>query len=283
MNTIYFGFIDRHASTAPAKSSCRSSRKIPRCRAMDRICAADRRSQEPLISTRRRGGCGRPGRRWQSPGIVLSLAWIGARLANSPLEHVRRHRLCCVGHFPPRAIGVRPAVRDRWRSSSAGLVVFPVLVLIAATAAALGPWVGLSQRLRRRAPEFVASVHDWPLSGTPAAAISSGQARIARSEPHRRQGSCAVALIRMVPIAPFSLVNVLAGASQLTAGRLSDRHRPWHGAGHHHDGGARRADRGFCPKRIVVECPAARPHHRGLGRRLPRGTVRRHLVAGRNR
>jgi phosphatidylserine/phosphatidylglycerophosphate/cardiolipin synthase-like enzyme/uncharacterized membrane protein YdjX (TVP38/TMEM64 family) len=97
-----------------------------------------------------------------------------------------------------------------------GLVVFPVLVLIAATAAALGPWMG-----------FVSAGIGVLLSALTLFLIGRflGHARLQRllgrraARVQRRvigKGVVAVAMIRMVPIAPFSVVNLVAGASELS-------------------------------------------------------------------
>jgi phospholipase D1/2 len=97
-----------------------------------------------------------------------------------------------------------------------GLVVFPVLVLIAATSAALGPWMG-----------FFSAGAGVLLSALLLFAIGRvlGQARLQRLLGRRAarvqsriigKGIVAVAMIRMVPIAPFSIVNVVAGASKLS-------------------------------------------------------------------
>jgi phosphatidylserine/phosphatidylglycerophosphate/cardiolipin synthase-like enzyme/uncharacterized membrane protein YdjX (TVP38/TMEM64 family) len=97
-----------------------------------------------------------------------------------------------------------------------GLVVFPVLVLIAATAAALGPWMGfasagigvlLSATTLFMIGRFLGHARLQLLLGRRAARI---QRRVIG------KGVVAVALIRMVPIAPFSVVNLVAGASQLS-------------------------------------------------------------------
>jgi phospholipase D1/2 len=97
-----------------------------------------------------------------------------------------------------------------------GLVVFPVLVLIAATAAALGPWMG-----------FVSAATGVLLSSAILFGIGRvlGHVRLQRLLGRRSarvqsriigKGIVAVAMIRMVPIAPFSIVNVVAGASKLS-------------------------------------------------------------------
>lgn len=96
-----------------------------------------------------------------------------------------------------------------------GLIVFPVLVLIAATAAALGPWLGfatamagvlLSALLLFAIGRFLGRERLQRLLGRRAARI---QERVVG------KGILAVVVIRMIPIAPFSLVNVAAGASTL--------------------------------------------------------------------
>jgi uncharacterized membrane protein YdjX (TVP38/TMEM64 family) len=96
-----------------------------------------------------------------------------------------------------------------------GLVVFPVLVLIAATAAALGPWLG-----------FVTAMTGVVLSAFILFVIGRalGRERLQRLLGRRTariqervvgKGILAVVVIRMIPIAPFSVVNVVAGASTL--------------------------------------------------------------------
>ena len=94
--------------------------------------------------------------------------------------------------------------------------VFPVLVLIAATAAALGPWMGffsagigvlLSALTLFTIGRFLGHARLQRLLGRRAARI---QRRVIG------KGVVAVAMIRMVPIAPFSVVNLVAGASELS-------------------------------------------------------------------
>ncbi|WP_398480025.1 VTT domain-containing protein [Tardiphaga sp.] len=94
-----------------------------------------------------------------------------------------------------------------------GLVLFPVTVMIAVTAAALGPWIGLGSAL---------------VGTLASASLLYTVGRIVGIKPVQRMlgprlrriqnkivgnGIIAVVLIRMLPLAPFSLVNMAAGAS----------------------------------------------------------------------
>jgi uncharacterized membrane protein YdjX (TVP38/TMEM64 family) len=97
----------------------------------------------------------------------------------------------------------------------AGVCFFPVTVLITATGAAFGPWLGLA----------------YALIGTIlSATISFGLGAYIGREPLESllgprlnrvrnglvaSGVLTVAGIRMVPLAPFALVNLVAGASRI--------------------------------------------------------------------
>ncbi|MDB5584240.1 MAG: hypothetical protein JWR80_9416 [Bradyrhizobium sp.] len=95
----------------------------------------------------------------------------------------------------------------------AGLVMFPVLMLIAASAAAFGPWFGFAYAtLGALASAAVgysigAAVGKRPLRNILGPRLNKVRQRIAR------RGVIAVAAIRLVPIAPFTVVNLVAGAS----------------------------------------------------------------------
>ncbi|MET0710303.1 MAG: VTT domain-containing protein [Tardiphaga sp.] len=94
-----------------------------------------------------------------------------------------------------------------------GLVLFPVMVLIAVTAAALGPWLGFCSAA---------------VGALASASLLFGIGHVVGIDPVRRMlgprltriqkkivgnGVIAMALVRMVPVAPFSVVNLAAGAS----------------------------------------------------------------------
>jgi len=96
-----------------------------------------------------------------------------------------------------------------------GLVIFPVNVLIAASILIFGPWRGalyavlgctlsawLLYEIGRRIPNN--RLHDWLGSR-----LDRVRARLAW------RGVLAVALVRAVPIAPYSIVNLAAGAARI--------------------------------------------------------------------
>jgi len=100
-----------------------------------------------------------------------------------------------------------------------GLIVFPVVVLIAATAIMLGPWLG---SLTAIAGVLLSALVLFLIGRVLGRRLLQSVIGARGAEIQRRivgKGIIAVTLIRMVPVAPFSLVNLVAGASKL---RLSD-------------------------------------------------------------
>jgi endonuclease/exonuclease/phosphatase family metal-dependent hydrolase/uncharacterized membrane protein YdjX (TVP38/TMEM64 family) len=155
-----------------------------------------------------------------------------------------------------------------------GLVVFPVTVMIAATAAALGPWMGaISATAGVLASSFVLFMIGRFLGHKRLQSLLGARALRVQNRIVGN-GVIAVAMIRMVPVAPFSLVNVLAGASQLRLGDFLIGDGVGHGTRDCHHGFAGRADRGLRQKRLVVERGAARPHHPAVDCRVSRGSIR---------
>jgi phospholipase D1/2 len=96
-----------------------------------------------------------------------------------------------------------------------GLVAFPVLLLIAATAAAFGPWLGFA--LAGAGAIASAAV----TYGVGAAFGRRLMEDLLGPRVHRvrrsivRHSVLAVASVRLVPIAPFTVVNLVAGASRI--------------------------------------------------------------------
>ncbi len=93
-----------------------------------------------------------------------------------------------------------------------GLVAFPVTVLIAATALALGSWQGLLYATLGSMASALSTYVIGRVIGTQPLRDLMGPRinRVGRSLA--RQGIVAVAAVRLLPIAPFSLINLVAGA-----------------------------------------------------------------------
>jgi phosphatidylserine/phosphatidylglycerophosphate/cardiolipin synthase-like enzyme/uncharacterized membrane protein YdjX (TVP38/TMEM64 family) len=97
-----------------------------------------------------------------------------------------------------------------------GLVVFPVVVLIAATAATFGPALGFVYAAMGTMVSALVTyaLGAWlgkqTLRDLLGPRLDNVRKRVAR------KGVIAVALIRLVPVAPFTIVNLLAGASEIT-------------------------------------------------------------------
>jgi phosphatidylserine/phosphatidylglycerophosphate/cardiolipin synthase-like enzyme/uncharacterized membrane protein YdjX (TVP38/TMEM64 family) len=97
-----------------------------------------------------------------------------------------------------------------------GLVVFPVVVLIAATAATFGPWLGfIYATIGTMLSALVTyALGAWLGKQTLRDLLGPKLASVRRKVA--RKGVIAVALVRLVPVAPFTVVNLLAGASEIT-------------------------------------------------------------------
>jgi len=95
----------------------------------------------------------------------------------------------------------------------AGFVLFPLTILIAVTAGTFGPWLGL---LYAGAGAIASSLTTYGLGATLGKKtlrniIGPRLNRVTRRIA--KQGVLAVAAVRLVPVAPFTVVNLVAGAS----------------------------------------------------------------------
>lgn len=209
-----FGYLDRLSEGEAAKSL----RPIDPAATSSGMAAM----VQPVADPREPLHLDRAATRMWTPGTILAVSGLAVALAGLALawQYTSLRDFTDVG-FVSSVIS-QPA-RSQFAPLFAvaafvlgGLVVFPVLVLIAATAAALGPWMG-----------FLSAGAGVLLSALTLFAIGRvlGQARLQRLLGRRAgrvqsriigKGVVAVAMIRMVPIAPFSIVNVVAGASKLS-------------------------------------------------------------------
>ena len=96
-----------------------------------------------------------------------------------------------------------------------GLVAFPLVVLIAATAAAFGPVEGFIYALGGSVASAVLTygIGAW-LGRQPLRSLLGPRLNRIRNVFVRR-GILAIAAIRLVPVAPFTVVNLVAGASSV--------------------------------------------------------------------
>ncbi|KAA0682717.1 phospholipase [Roseomonas genomospecies 6] len=96
-----------------------------------------------------------------------------------------------------------------------GFVLFPVLLLIAATAIALGPWMGFPTALAGVLASAAALFWVGRLAGQRPIERYGGAVVRRASEALGRRGVLAMAALRVVPVAPFTVVNLVAGASRI--------------------------------------------------------------------
>jgi phospholipase D1/2 len=114
-------------------------------------------------------------------------------------------------------------VRDAWWGPAAalatyvagGLVMFPVTLLILQTGATFGPFLGAVYALAGAVTS--ASVGYWlgRLIGRDALEKLASKRVQAVSRRLAEHGTTAVVAVRVIPVAPFSLINLVAGASHI--------------------------------------------------------------------
>ena len=96
---------------------------------------------------------------------------------------------------------------------AAGFVFFPVTVLIAATAATFGPWLGFGYATAGALASALAiyavgaAIGKKPLRNFLGPRLNRVRQRVAK------RGVITIAAVRLVPVAPFTVVNLVAGAS----------------------------------------------------------------------
>ena len=96
-----------------------------------------------------------------------------------------------------------------------GLVLFPVTLLIAATAAAFGPLLGFVIAATGAMLSAVITFLIGAALGKDSLREVLGPRLNRIREQVRRKGVLAVASIRLVPVAPFTVINLAAGASDI--------------------------------------------------------------------
>ena len=97
----------------------------------------------------------------------------------------------------------------------ASLTVFPITLLIVVTAVVFGPWVGFAYSLLGAVLGAAASYGVGYRLGRNTVRRIAGDKVDALRRRLAKRGVISVAVIRMLPIAPFTVVNVVAGASHI--------------------------------------------------------------------
>jgi phospholipase D1/2 len=96
-----------------------------------------------------------------------------------------------------------------------GLVVAPITVMIIATAIAFGPLLGFTYSLLGCLLSAMLSYAIGSLLGRDAIQRLAGAQLSRLSHKIARHGLTAILLVRIVPVAPFTVINVIAGASHV--------------------------------------------------------------------
>jgi uncharacterized membrane protein YdjX (TVP38/TMEM64 family) len=100
-----------------------------------------------------------------------------------------------------------------------GYVMFPLTVMIAATAIVMGPWWGFPTAMAGAVASAVAMFWTGRMAGRDLLDRHGGPLIARINEKLADSGIAAVAGVRAVPVAPYTVVNLAAGASKL---RFSD-------------------------------------------------------------
>ena len=98
---------------------------------------------------------------------------------------------------------------------AAGFALFPVTVLIAATAAAFGPWLGFAYAAAGALASAIATYAIGAAIGRRTLRDFLGPRLNRVRQRVARRGVIAIAAIRLVPVAPFTVVNLVGGASSI--------------------------------------------------------------------
>jgi phospholipase D1/2 len=141
--------------------------------------------------------------------LLLGLIWHFTPLASLAEPEVVRDVLAAFSEGPWGLLVVLMAF------IAGGLLLFPVTILIAATAAAFGPWLGFAYATMGALASAVITYGLGAKLGKESLRDFLGPRLNRIREKIARRGVIAVASIRLVPLAPFTVVNLVAGASEI--------------------------------------------------------------------
>jgi phosphatidylserine/phosphatidylglycerophosphate/cardiolipin synthase-like enzyme/uncharacterized membrane protein YdjX (TVP38/TMEM64 family) len=136
--------------------------------------------------------------------VALILAWRFTPLSEIASPEIVRERLSAYDDVSGGVVVVGTFV-------VAGLLGFPLTVLIAATAAAFGPWLGVAYAAAGAMTSAAVGYGVGTMLGRRTVAALLGKRLQKARRRILQQGVLAVAAVRMVPIAPFTVVNIACG------------------------------------------------------------------------
>jgi phospholipase D1/2 len=96
-----------------------------------------------------------------------------------------------------------------------GVVAFPVLILIVATVATFGPWLGFLYAIVGVLASALLMYSVGTLAGPALLKSIAGSRFAGLRQAVENRGVLAIAAIRLVPVAPFTVVNLIAGACSI--------------------------------------------------------------------
>ena len=138
--------------------------------------------------------------------LALALVWQFVPLAKPDAVKAELASLAGNPFAPAIIVGVFVAL---------GSLMFPITVLIAATAAAFGPWFGFAYALIGALASALATYWIGARIGKNTLRDLLGPKLNRIRHRVAKRGVFAIAAIRMVPIAPFMVINLAAGASAI--------------------------------------------------------------------
>jgi phospholipase D1/2 len=141
--------------------------------------------------------------------LALSFVWYGTLLADFVTRERVQGVMSALAGTPWAPLWVLLTYL------AGGLVAFPVLVLIVATATTFGPWLGFLYALLGVLASALAMYSIGALLGRDLMQSWLGPRWHTVRRALDDQGMLAVAAIRLVPVAPFTFVNLAAGACSI--------------------------------------------------------------------
>lgn len=141
--------------------------------------------------------------------LALTLAWSLTPLAEYAKPEIVRDALARFAQSPWAPVVV-PVL-----FVAGGMIAFPLTIMVAATAAAFGPWFGTAYSVIGALASALSTYAIGAILGRDALRQLFGPQLENVRMRIKKQGVLAVMAIRLIPIAPFTVVNLAMGASEI--------------------------------------------------------------------